>query len=126
MVTGIGDNGLVIWGIGDRCTKANRLGATGHTSGIAVVFARASDEINNAQRIGDLETSQKIEDEIADLEEIRFRNGRVYNYSAVVEAMILSGFTDIDGGSGGPFNPRVSQEIVEEIGVAIDHLRPYH
>ena len=126
LVTGIGDNGLVIWGIGDRCTKANRLGTTGHTSGIAVIFARASDEINNAQRIGDLETSQEIEDKIADLEEIRFRNGRVYNYSAVVEAMILSGFTDIDGGNGGPFNPRVSQEIVEEIRVAIGHLRPYH
>ena len=117
---------MVIWGIGDRCTKANRLGTTGHTSGIAVIFARASDEINNAQRIGDLETSQEIEDKIADLEEIRFRNGRVYNYSAVVEAMILSGFTDIDGGNGGPFNPRVSQEIVEEIRAAIDHLRPYH
>ena len=40
--------------------------------------------------------------------------------------MILSGFPDIDGGSGGPFNPRVSQEIVEEIRAAIDHLRPYH
>ncbi len=126
LVNGIGNNGLVIWGIGDRCTNANRLGTKGHTSGIAVVFARASDEINNAQRIGDLETSQKIENKIADLEEIRFRNGRIYNYSAVVEAMILSGFVDIEGGVGGPFNPRVPSEIVDEIKVAIDHLRPYH
>jgi dihydrodipicolinate synthase/N-acetylneuraminate lyase len=83
---------MVIWGIGDRSTRAAELGAKGHTSGIAVVFARASDEINNAQRRGDYETSRRIEADISALEDIRFRNSRVYNYSAVVEAMHLSGF----------------------------------
>lgn len=117
---------MVIWGIGDRCTQAARLGTKGHTSGIAVVFARASDEINNAQRRGDYETSQQIEEKIAALEEIRFRNGRVFNYSAVVEAMILSEFEDIDGGQGGPFNPRVPPDVAREVRQAIESLRHYH
>ncbi|WP_238314754.1 hypothetical protein, partial [Methylobacterium crusticola] len=83
------NSGIVMWGIGDRCTRPAQLGTKGHTSGIAVAFARASDEINNAQRRGDYETSARIEADIAPLEEIRFMNERVYNYSAVVEAMIL-------------------------------------
>ncbi|MXV76480.1 hypothetical protein F4Z99_19690, partial [Candidatus Poribacteria bacterium] len=90
LVEGVGDSGIVMWGIGDRCTRPAQLGTKGHTSGIAVAFARASDEINNAQRRGDYETSARIEADIAPLEEIRFMNERVYNYSAVVEALILS------------------------------------
>jgi dihydrodipicolinate synthase/N-acetylneuraminate lyase len=126
LIEGVGDAGLVIWGIGDRCTRAAELGAKGHTSGIAVLFARASDEINNAQRRGDYETSHRIEAEIAALESIRFVNNRVYNYSAVVEAMILSGFDDIEGGEGGPFNPRVPQEVAEAVQEAIKHIKHYH
>jgi dihydrodipicolinate synthase/N-acetylneuraminate lyase len=126
LLDGVGDSGMVIWGIGDRSTAAAKLGAKGHTSGIAVVFARASDEINNAQRRGDYETSARIENEIAALEEIRFRNGRAYNYSAVVEAMNLSGFDDIVGGSGGPFNPRVPPHVAAEVRQAIEEIKKYH
>ncbi len=126
LVEGVGDSGIVMWGIGDRCTRPAQLGAIGHTSGIAVAFARASDEINNAQRRGDYETSARIEADIAPLEEIRFMNERIYNYSAVVEAMILSGFDDIAPGTGGPFNPRVPADIREQLrGVAQD-LKRYH
>ena len=102
LVEGVGESGIVMWGIGDRCTRPAQLGTKGHTSGIAVAFARASDEINNAQRRGDYETSAQIEADIAPLEEIRFMNERVYNYSAVVEAMILSGFDDIAAGDWWP------------------------
>lgn len=126
LIEGIGDNGIVMWGIGDRCTHPARLGTKGHTSGIAVAYARASDEINNAQRKGDYETSEQIEAEIEALEEIRFRNERVYNYSAVVEAMILSGFEDIEAGTGGPFNPRVPPEIKKQVSIAIKDLKPFH
>ena len=126
LIDGVGDSGMVIWGIGDRCTEPAKIGAKGHTSGIAVIFARASDEINNAQRRGDYETSARIENEIAALEEIRFRNGRVYNYSAVVEAMNLSGFDDIVGGNGGPFNPPVPAHIVDEVRNAIEAIKQYH
>ena len=126
LIEGVNDSGLVIWGIGDRCTEAAELGTKGHTSGIAVVFARASDEINNAQRRDDYQTSYQIESKISALEDIRFRNGRVYNYSAVVEAMILSGFKDIEGGKGGPFNPRVPKGISAEVQTAIKGLSSYH
>ena len=126
LLEGIGDQGMVIWGIGDRSSRAAELGAKGHTSGIAVAFARAADEINNAQRRGDYETSRQIEARIDALEEIRFRNGRVYNYAAVVEAMILSGFADIVGGTGGPFNPRVPAGVAAEVREAIKDLAAYH
>ena len=126
LVEGVGDSGIVMWGIGDRCTRPAELGTKGHTSGIAVAFARASDEINNAQRRGDYETSARIEADIAPLEEIRFMNERVYNYSAVVEAMILSGFDDIVAGEGGPFNPRVPSEIQEHLRTVMHKLKPYH
>ena len=53
-------------------------------------------------------------------------NERVYNYSAVVEAMLLSGFSDIVGGSGGPFNPRVPSEIQEQVRAATRNLKNYH
>lgn len=120
------DCGMVIWGVGDRSTRAARLGARGHTSGINVVFARASDAINNAQRRGDYQESLRIENELAGLEEIRFREGRIYNYSAVVEAMHLGGFADVEGGTGGPFNPRVPAEIAGQIEAAIRNLKLYH
>ena len=126
LVEGVGDSGIVMWGIGDRCTRPAQLGAIGHTSGIAVAFARASDEINNAQRRGDYETSAQVEADIAPLEEIRFMNERIYNYSAVVEAMILSGFDDIAAGTGGPFNPRVPADIQEQLRGITQDLKRYH
>ena len=126
LVEGVGDSGIVMWGIGDRCTRPAQLGTNGHTSGIAVAFARASDEINNAQRRGDYEISAQIEADIAPLEEIRFMNERVYNYSAVVEAMILSGFDDIAAGAGGPFNPRVPSEIQAHLREVTQNLKRYH
>lgn len=127
MIEGVGDNALVIWGIGDRSTKAAEQGAKGHTSGIAVLYAKASDAINNAQRRGDFATAKQVEADIHEIEEIRFMNGRAYNYSAVVEAMQRSGFDDIDAGDGsGPFNPNVPQAVAERVGRAIDGLEKYH
>ncbi len=126
LIEGIGDSGIVMWGIGDRCTRPAQLGTKGHTSGIAVAYARASDEINNAQRRGDYETSERIEADITPLEEIRFWNGRVYNYSAVVETMILSGFEDIEAGTGGPFNPRVPPDIQKQLRSITNNLKRYH
>jgi dihydrodipicolinate synthase/N-acetylneuraminate lyase len=120
------DCGMVIWGIGDRSTRAAELGARGHTSGINVVVVRAADAINNAQRCGDYEASRQVENEIAPLEEIRFRDGRMYNYSAVVEAMHLGGFDDVEGGSGGPFNPRVPPEVVREVEAVMENIKHYH
>lgn len=125
-VQGVGDNAMVIWGIGDRSTSAAEQGALGHTSGIAVLLARASDAINNAQRRGDYAAARQVEADIAPLEEIRFRNGRIYNYAAVVDAMNVSGFDDIVGGDGGPFNPRVPDAVVAEIRAAISGLEHYH
>ena len=126
LVEGVGNSDIVMWGIGDRCTQPAQLGTKGHTSGIAVAYARASDEINNAQRRGDFETSARIEADIAPLEEIRFWNGRVYNYSAVVETMIQSGFEDIEAGTGGPFNPRVPHKIQEQLREITNNLKHYH
>lgn len=126
LLKGVGDNGLIIWGIGDRSTEAAKLGTKGHTSGIAVAFAKASDAINNAQRAGDFGESSRVEKAISGLEDIRFRNNRVYNYSAVVEAMHLSGFDDIDGGEGAPFNPRVPAEVAAEVARVIEGLTEWH
>ncbi len=126
LIEGVGHSGLVIWGIGDRSTNAAELGTKGHTSGTAVLCTGICDGINNAQRRGDYAAARKLEAEIDALEELRFMNGRVYNYSAVVEAIHLSGFTDIVGGEGGPFNPRVPAEIAERVKVAIQHLGKYH
>jgi len=126
LLKNVGDNGLIIWGIGDRSTQAAKLGSKGHTSGIAVAYAKASDAINNAQRAGDFAESSRVEKAISALEDIRFRNNRVYNYSAVVEAMHLSGFSDIDGGEGAPFNPRVPAEVAAEVAQAIAGLGEYH
>ena len=126
IVEGVGNNGIVMWGIGDRCTQPAQLGTKGHTSGIAVAYARASDEINNAQRKRDFDTSARIESDISPLEEIRFMNERVYNYSAVVESMILGGFEDIEAGTGGPFNPRVPPEIRKQLKTITQDLKRYH
>lgn len=126
LIEGVGNSGLVIWGIGDRSTKAAELGTKGHTSGTAVLCTGICDGINNAQRRGDYAAARQLEAEIDALEELRFMNGRVYNYSAVVEAMHLSGFSDIVGGEGGPFNPRVPADIAERIKTAIQNLGKYH
>lgn len=127
MIEGVRDNAMVIWGIGDRSTKAAEQGAKGHTSGIAVLYSKASDEINNAQRRGDFAAAKAVEAEIDEIEEIRFMNGRAYNYSAVVEAMQQSGFDDIDAGDGsGPFNPNVPADVAERVGRAIAGLEKYH
>jgi dihydrodipicolinate synthase/N-acetylneuraminate lyase len=127
MIDAVGDNAMVIWGIGDRSTKAAEMGAKGHTSGIAVLYAKASDAINNAQRRGDYAAARAVEAEISELEDIRFMDGRAYNYSAVVEAMQQSGFDDIDAGDGsGPFNPNVPSAVAERVGHAIAGLEKYH
>ena len=126
LIEGIGDAGIVMWGIGDRSTRAAELGARGHTSGIAIVAARAADEINNAQRRGDYAASAAVEALISELEHLRFMNGRQYNYSAVVEAMIIGGWEDVAAGEGGPLNPRVPREIADRVAEAIEPLRDYH
>ena len=117
---------IVIWGIGDRSTAAAEMGAKGHTSGINIVVARASDEINNAQRRRDYEAARQIEDEISPLEDIRFMQERAYNYSAVMEAINCSGFDDVVGGTGGPFNPRVPSDIAREIERIMASIEQYH
>ena len=117
---------IVIWGIGDRSTAAAELGAKGHTSGINIVVARASDEINNAQRARDYEAARQIEEVISPLEDIRFMQERAYNYSAVMEAINCSGFDDVVGGAGGPFNPRVPPDIAREIQRIMAALEQYH
>ncbi|MEZ4862233.1 MAG: dihydrodipicolinate synthase family protein [Caldilineaceae bacterium] len=127
MIDGVGDNAMVIWGIGDRSTKAAELGAKGHTSGTAVLCTAVCDGINNAQRQGDYAKAREWESAINAIEEIRFRNGRIYNYSAVVEAMRISGFSDIVAGDcSGPFNPPVPPAVAAEIRTAIEPLRQYH
>ncbi|MCY3865052.1 MAG: dihydrodipicolinate synthase family protein [Chloroflexi bacterium] len=125
-VEALDESKIVIWGIGDRSTAAAEMGAKGHTSGINIVVARASDEINNAQRRRDYEAARQIENEISPLEDIRFMEERAYNYSAVMEAINCSGFDDVVGGSGGPFNPRVPPHIAREIARIMASLEHYH
>lgn len=123
----VGDNAMVIWGIGDRSTRAAEAGAKGHTSGTAVLCTGVCDGINNAQRRGDYAAARQLEAAIEALEEIRFMQGRIYNYSAVVEAMQLSGFSDIVAGDcSGPFNPPVPPAIRERLKAAIQGLAQYH
>ena len=126
LIEGIGDDGIVMWGIGDRCTRAAELGARGHTSGTAVVAARAADEINNAQRRGDYAASARVEARVSALEDLRFMNGRQFNYSAVVEAMIIGGWEDVAAGEGGPFNPRVPRDVAARVASAVEPLREFH
>ncbi len=125
-VDALDESKIVIWGIGDRSTAAAEMGARGHTSGINIVVARASDEINNAQRRRDYEAARQIENEISPLEDIRFMEERAYNYSAVMEAINCSGFNDVVGGSGGPFNPRVPPHIARKIERIMASLEHYH
>lgn len=125
-VNALGDDKIVIWGIGDRSTTAAELGAKGHTSGINIFVARASDEINNAQHRRDYAAARAVEAVIHPLEEIRFMNGRAYNYSAVMEAINLSGVDDVVAGTGGPFNPRVPADISQRIAQMIPDLKAYH
>jgi dihydrodipicolinate synthase/N-acetylneuraminate lyase len=127
LIDGVGDRAQVIWGVGDRSTAAAEQGAKGHTSGIAVIYAKASDAIHNAQRRGDFAAARTIEAEIGALEQIRFMQGRAYNYSAVVEAMQQSPFDDIDAGDGSaPFNPPVPPEVAAQVRQAIQGLEKYH
>jgi dihydrodipicolinate synthase/N-acetylneuraminate lyase len=126
-VEGVGDNAMVIWGIGDRSSKAAELGAKGHTSGTAIVGTGLCDAINNAQRRGDYASARQCEAGLNALEEIRFMNGRVYNYSAVVEAMLILGFNDVEAGDcSGPFNPRVPPAIRQQVKEAVQNLAQYH
>ena len=116
---------IVIWGIGDRSTDAARLGTKGHTSGTAVVATQPCDSINNAQRRQDWATAYAWESKLAPLEEIRFRNGRAYNYSAVVEALNQLG-DDVCGGEGGPFNPGADDRLRAEVQAALVEIRDLH
>ncbi len=125
-VEALNEDKIVIWGIGDRSTAAAEMGAKGHTSGINIVVASASDEINNAQRRRDYEAARLVETDISPLEDIRFMRERAYNYSAVMEAINCAGFDDVVGGSGGPFNPRVPKEIAREIKRIMASIEDYH
>ncbi len=117
---------IVIWGIGDRSTAAAEMGAQGHTSGINIVVAGASDAINNAQRRRDYEEARLIENAISPLEDIRFMQERAYNYAAVQEALRCGGFDDVVGGDGGPFNPPVPAKIVRQIERIMAEIEQYH
>jgi dihydrodipicolinate synthase/N-acetylneuraminate lyase len=125
-VDALDDSKIVIWGIGDRSTAAAEQGAKGHTSGINIVVAKASDEINNAQCRGDYATARQIEADISPLEDIRFMNERAYNYSAVMEAIIAGGFEDVVAGTGGPFNPRVPADVADDIKKIVEDIGHYH
>jgi dihydrodipicolinate synthase/N-acetylneuraminate lyase len=122
----LGDDVPVMWGIGDLSTAAVRRGARGHTSGSALFLIRASDEINNAQRRGDFDAADGIEDEIRELEELRFVHGRIYNYSALLEALKIAGFPDVDPGEGAPFNAPPPPEIRARLVGIVERLRKYH
>lgn len=122
----VGGSSAVVWGMGDLCTRAVRLGARGHTSGCSLLSLRASDEINNAHRRADYDAAEEIEEELRELEEIRFMQGRAYNYSALVEALKLAAFDDVDPGDGGPFNAPPPPEIRMRLEHIVERLRPYH
>ncbi len=127
MVSSVGQDNMVIWGIGElNSTAARKLGARGHTSGTAIVAAGLADSLSNAHRRGDYAEALRLEDAIRRLEEIRFRHGRMYNYSAVVEAMILGGFEDVVAGEGHPLNPRVPADVADEVRKALEPIRGYH
>ena len=118
--------GIAMWGIGDCCLDGIAQGACGHTSGIATLFAGASDELNNAYRRGDTEAAQAIQDQLAGFERIRFMEERAYNYSAVVAAARIAGFADIECGDGGPFNAEPPAAVLEQVRIQLDKLRRYH
>ena len=118
--------GIAMWGIGDCCLDGIAQGACGHTSGIATLFACASDELNNAYRRGDTTTAREIESHLAGFERIRFMEERAYNYSAVVAAARMAGFGDIDCGDGGPFNAEPPPAILEQVRCELEKLARYH
>jgi dihydrodipicolinate synthase/N-acetylneuraminate lyase len=120
------DSKIVIWGIGDRSTNAAQQGTKGHTSGINIFVAKASDAINNYQRAGDYDKARQIEADIAPLEVLRFMDERKYNYSAVMEAIIASGVDDVVAGNGGPFNPRVPDDVKAQIAQVATDILSYH
>ena len=127
MVQLLGSKGVVIWGMGDRSTRAAQCGSRGHTSGVAGVFVRLSDEISNAQRRQDYDESYRLEALVNNLEEIRFQDGRRYSYSALAAAMRLGRFTDVESGDGTAlFNPSVPPEVAQKGREAIAPLMQYH
>jgi len=125
-IDALSDDKIVIWGIGDRSTDAAELGAKGHTSGINIAVAKASDEINNAQRRGDFAAARAVEADIAPLEDIRFMNDRAYNYAAVAETIIKAGWDDVVAGTGGPFNPRVPADVAAQLEKIAQDIAKYH
>lgn len=122
----IQDEGIVVWGVGDRATAGFERGARGHTSGIAQLFPKASDWINNASRAGDFESCRRVEADIARFEEVRFMMDRAFNYSALVAAAQLAGFEDVAGGDGGPFNELPPPEVTAILAEEVKKLKPYH
>lgn len=126
VVRALDGRGIVLWGVGDCCLDGIAQGARGHTSGLATLFAGASDELNNAYRRGDTAAARKIENRLVGFERIRFMQERAYNYSAVVAAARMAGFDDIDCGDGGPFNAEPPPAILDEIRCELDKLAEYH
>jgi dihydrodipicolinate synthase/N-acetylneuraminate lyase len=116
----------VLWGVGDRATQAARLGSRGHTSGITLICPRACDEIFNAYRRGDFDAAARMEEEVSEFEEIRFIQSRAYNYSAVVAAAQMAGFTDIDLGDGGPYNAAPPPSIIARLASCMERLKRFH
>ena len=77
-------------------------------------------------RSGDYSTAERIEADLREFEEIRFIEGRAYNYAAIVEVLKMAGFDDVDAGDGGPFNASPPPEICERLRALLPRLRPYH
>ncbi len=126
LCSAVPDSKRVLWGVGDRVTAAARRGARGHTSGLTLICPRLCDAINNACRRRDFEACAELEQAVSGLEEIRFMEDRIYNYSAVIAASQLGGFQDIDLGEGGPFNAPPPAPILQEIARCVERLKPYH
>lgn len=116
----------VLWGVGDRATEAARLGAQGHTSGITLICPRVCDEIFNAYRRKDFVAAEEMEKLVVEFEDIRFMEGRAYNYSAVVAAARLCDFQDVDLGDGGPFNAPPPPPVMSRIAACVERLREFH
>lgn len=116
----------VLWGVGDRATAAARHGSRGHTSGITLLCPRLCDEIHNAYWRGDYNSAAKLEEDLAEFEEIRFMEARAYNYSAVVAAAQLAGFSDVDLGEGGPFNAPPPTEVISRVAACAERFKLYH
>jgi len=116
----------VLWGVGDRATQAARLGSRGHTSGITLICPKVCDEIHNAYFAGDFESATKMEQLVAEFEDIRFMESRAYNYSAVVAAAQIGGFSDVDLGEAGPFNAAPPPPIMSRLERCMDQLVSYH